>query len=451
MSGVWEPERSGNALFEDPKRTEAEQAVLGSILIDSRCLPKVVGIVKPEYFEGVNQFLFRVILERFSGPDGVNAVDPVQVLEASRRAGCPMEHARLRQYVMDLMEITPTAANAERYAHIVRERAHVAMIHRTAQELADIEDLPTLRQKLTEASESAMDRRAARTKSMAQLMADFFDDYESPRRSLPWPFKPLNERLFAERGDYILLGAESSVGKTALALQLATFWARKGLKVDFFSLETGDRDIRNRIIAGFLGIDMQRILKRQLSDLELAQAAHISSAASTLPFGLVDACDMTVEDISARAMTDGVDIAIIDYLQLIPPSGRAWSREREVGDISLSLKRFGRRAGVTVVVLAQLNSDNFDAEPSLDRIRESKQPRMDADLGFLLFLKSKNAAEGDPDFGKRILKVDKNKRGPRARITLNFDGPQQLFYTSKSQGPTPLFRLPQLEQMGMGI
>lgn len=451
MSGAWAQERPIDELFQDPRRNEAEQAVLGSILIDSRCLPKVVGIVKPEHFEGINQFLFRVILERFSGPDGIAAVDPVQVLDASRRPGCPMEHESLRRYVLDLMEITPTAANAERYAHIVRERAHVAMIHKTAKELEGIEDLPTLRQKISEISEASMDRRAARTKSMAQMLMDFYNDYNSPRQSLPWPFKMLDQNLFAERGDYILLGAESSVGKTALALQLATFWARKGLKVDFFSLETGDRDIRNRIIAGLLGVDMQRILKRQLTDAELAQLAHIGDPVSKLPFGVVDACDMTVEDISARAMTDGVEIAIIDYLQLIPPSGRAWSREREVGDISLTLKRFGRRSGVTVVVLAQLNADSFETEPTLDRIRESKQPRMDADLGLLLFLKDKNAAETDPDYGKRILKIGKNKRGPQARMTLKFDGPQQLFYPNGASSPTPLFRLPTVEQMGMGI
>ena len=260
----------------------------------------------------------------------------------------------------------------------------------------------------------------------------------------------MQRNLRSRRGDYILLGAESSVGKTAISLQLAGFWASKGIKVDFFSLETGPEDLRDRLLAGLLGVDMSAILDRQLTDEQLAQAAHVSSKASELPLGIVDAGEMTVADIVTRAMTDGVDIAIIDYLQLIPAHAGS-TREREVAEISMAIKNAGRRTGITFLVLAQLNADNSMDEPTLDRIRESRQPRMDADLGFLLYWKKEFAAKDDPDYQKRMLKIAKNKRGPLAKVTLSFDGPTQLFYQSNQNGPKPLFRLPTVEQMGFGL
>ena len=430
-------------------RLEAQQTVLGSILIDSKCLPAVLRIVRPEHFEGVDQFLFRVMQELYLRCGSTQQVDPVLVLEACRRADCPIEHDRLRDYIMQLMEITPTAANVTRYAAIVREHARVAQIHRQAAEMMQVQDLSVLRRMLSQTAEAAMDRQAAGTLSLSQSLRNFFEGYSQPTNFLPWIFPALQRNLRSRRGDYILLGAESSVGKTAISLQLAGFWASKGIKVDFFSLETGPEDLRDRLLAGFLGVDMAAILDRQLTDEQLAQAAHVSSMASQLPLGIVDACEMTVADIVTRAMTDGVDIAIIDYLQLIPAHAGS-TREREVAEISMAIKNAGRRTGITFLVLAQLNADNSMDEPTLDRIRESKQPRMDADLGFLLYWKKEFAAKDDPDYQKRMLKIAKNKRGPLAKVTLSFDGPTQLFYQSNQNGPKPLFRLPTVEQMGFG-
>lgn len=428
-------------------REEAQQAVLGSILIDSRCLPGVLRIAKPEYFEGVDQYLFRVIHELYLTSGSTKQVDPVLVMQACDRQDCPIDYDKLRSYILQLMEITPTAANAERYAAIVRDCARVDQIHRQASAMLAERDLPALRRMLSQTAEAAMDRNAEGTISLAQSLQRFWETYDKPPDYLPWPFAPLRNRLFAAPGDYILLGAESSVGKTAIALQLAIYWASKGRKVDFFSLETGEEDLRNRLLAGFIGADMQAFLRRDLTDIQLAQLAHVSREYSQLPFGIVEACEMTVADIVTRAMTDGVDIVIIDYLQLIPAHAGS-TREREVAEISMAIKNAGRRTGITFLVLAQLNADNSMESPTLDRIRESKQPRMDADIGFLLYWKKEFAAKDDPDFQKRILKIAKNKRGPQGLATLGFDCSTQLFYPSNQNGPKLLFRLPTVEQMG---
>lgn len=423
---------------------EAQQAVLGSILIDSRCLPPVLKIVRAEHFEGINQYLFGVIAEMFSKSQ---KIDPVLVLEASDREDCPVEHDKLRSYVVQLMEITPTAANAERYAQVVRNHANVAQLHARAAEMMATNNLSALRRMLHLASESVMDRKASDTITMAQSVQAFFNRCDDGREWLKWPFSAMNKKLFARRGDYILLGAESSVGKTALALQLGTYWASQGKKVDFFSLETDEEDLTDRMMAGFLGVDMETILRNELSDVQYAQAAHISSDLSRLPFGIVNASGMTAADIATRTLTDGADIAIIDYLQLIRPSARE-NREREIANISMDLKNFGRQSGVTMLILAQLNRAPGERIPTLDRIRDSGQPRQDADLGFLLFKKTTEDGRDDPA-GTRVLHGGKNKRGQQVHLNLAFDGPKQLFYPTNSKGPKPLFRVPTPEQMGM--
>lgn len=437
----------------DPQRealaesyTTAQQAVLGSILIDSRCLPQVLRIVEPAHFEEPNRYLYSVIVDMFARSQ---RVDPVFVIEAALRGDCPMDHQALRSYILQLMEITPTAANAEWYAQVVRDHACVNLIHREAAALAGIHDLAELRERLNSMSVSVMDRRSSDTHTMAQAMQRFFERYGEDRNWLPFPFSALNNNLCTRSGDYILLGAESSVGKTALAIQMATYWAAKGKRVTFFSLETDDEDIEDRMMSGFLGVDMQAILRQQLTDTQKTQAAHVASAAAPMPYGIVNAVGFTAADICARCMTERTEIAVIDYLQLIRPSGASsrYGREREVAQISMDLKNFGRRSGVTLFILAQLNAEHYEAVPTLDRIRESKQPRMDADIGFLLFIKKTEDGRDDPD-GKRILKLDKNKRGPKAHVTLCFDGPSQLFYPSNTKGPKPLFRLPTPEQMG---
>lgn len=426
---------------------EAQQAVLGSILIDDRCVAPVLRIVRAEHFEGINRYLFGVISGLFSN---AQPVDPVLVLEAANREECPIDHASLRDYIMQLMEITPTSANAERYARIVRDRANVAQIHARAAEMTTVHELPALRRMLHQASEAVMDRQTAGSTSMSDALRGFFDRCDDGREWLEWPFAALNNRLFVRRGDYVLLGAESSVGKTALALQLATYWASRGKKVGFFSFETDCEDITDRMMAAFLGVDMEIILRNQLTDVQYAQAAHLTAELSRIPFTIVDASGMTAMDIATRVLTDSIDIAVIDYLQLITPSGGA-NREREVAQLSMNLKNFGRQSGVTMVVLSQLNRGMGETEPTLDRIRDSGQPRQDADVAFLLWLKNANAGADDPDYGKRVLRIAKNKRGPLAHINLAFDGPRQLFFQTNANGPKPLFRLPTVEQMGMGI
>lgn len=428
-------------------RLEAQGAVLGSILIDARCLPAVLKIVHAGDFTEPHRLIFDAAADLYARKGNETIIDPVTIAANISHEQFP-DRDRLRQFMVELMEITPTAANAERYAQIVRDESRKAQIHAACGEMLNCHELPQLRRILYQTSEAVADRRSSVTTTMAEALTGFYNRCDDGRAWLPWPFPNLRDKLFARLGDYIVLGAESSVGKTAMALQLATYWASKGYKVGFFSLETDDEDVSDRMLAGFLGLDMQTILRNQMTDAQYAALAHISGQIAAMPLVIVNANGMTVSDITTRALIEGFDIILIDYLQLIVPE-KANTREQEVSRTSTALKNFGRSNKVTVVALSQFNrsSNSEEGAPTLDRLRDSSQVRNDGDIIFLMSLKKPDAKDGDIDFGVRRFHVAKNKRGPRAHVHLAFDAPRQLFYPANEKGPKPLFRLPSVEQM----
>lgn len=399
----------------------AQDAVIGSMLIDNRCIPVVLNRSRREDFTMPQQLLFDTIHRMFVTQGGIEGIDPVSIMAAVSEEEFP-DRQQLRSWILQLMEITPTAANAERYADLCRQHSAVARIQETARELLDTQDLARMRELLGVASAAAMDKRDSRVVGMKDAMIGFFERLNKPRRWLKWPFPGMNQYIFARPGDFIVLGAESSVGKTAMALQLASYWSRCGKKVGFFSFETDEEDITDRLMAGFMGVNMYQILRADLTDADYHNAAQISMHVSQLPFTVIDASGMTVADISARTLIEGFDIILIDYLQLITPeSGQ--TREQEISKISRGLKHLGRSTKTTIMALSQLNKDDSQEHPTNDRLRDSSQIRNDADLIILLSLTDKKKQDGS-----RRFQISKNKRGNLTWTDLNFDGGRQLFY-----------------------
>lgn len=399
----------------------AQQAVIGSMLIDCKAIPLALNKCQSADFTPPQQILFDTIRQMFVSRGGIEGIDPVSILAAVPEAEFH-DRKQLRDYILQLMEITPTAANVERYADLCRQHRAVAQIQETARALLETKDLARMRELLGEASAAAMDRRDSRVVGMKAAMVSFFERLSSPRRWLKWPFPGMNQYIFARPGDFIILGAESSVGKTAMALQLATYWSRCGKRVGFFSFETDEEDITDRLMAGFMGVNMYQILRGNLTDADYRNAAQISMHVSQLPFTVIDASGMTVADISARTLIEGFDIILIDYLQLITPES-GHTRAEEVAKISRALKHLGRSTKTTVIALSQLRRDEDQQHPTNDRLLESGQLRNDADIIILLSLEDKK-----DQGGQRRFQVSKNKRGKLTWTVLNFDGGRQLFF-----------------------
>lgn len=414
----------------------AQQAVIGSMLIDSKAIPLAMNKCQSADFTPPQQILFDTIRQMFVSRGGIEGIDPVSILAAVPEANF-RDRKQLREWIVQLVDITPTAANVERYADLCRQHRAVAQIQETARALLETKDLARMRELLGEASAAAMDRRDSRVVGMKAAMVSFFERLSSPRQWLRWPFPGMDRYIFARPGDFIILGAESSVGKTAMALQLATYWSRCGKNVGFFSFETDEEDITDRLMAGFMGVNMYQILRGDLMDADYRNAAQISMHVSQLPFTVIDASGMTVADISARTLIDGFDIILVDYLQLITPES-GHTRAEEVAKISRALKHLGRSTKTAIVALSQLRRDEDQQHPTNDRLLESGQLRNDADIIILLSLENKK----EPD-GQRRFQVSKNKRGKLTYATLKFDGGRQLFYDA-------LYKEPPVPNWGQG-
>ena len=401
---------------------DAQYAVLGSILIEPSITGEVLLTVNASDFrEATCQTIFRAIQHLYIAGQ---RVDAVTVLHAAGE--------QYREYLSQLMDVTPTAAGWKEYARIMRERARVgracdfaARLHPDMSEA----EARTLAMKILE----QFSDKSQKVLSLEDGYALFDSMQESPKTYLEFGFEPLDDgKLFAAKGDFIVLGARPSVGKTAIAVQMAQHMGRKH-KVGFFSLETNAAKFFDRWIANSSGTSFSSIKRHELSEADwrcIAQAKHDTSG--TIDFHFVDASGMTVDDIRVKTLAYQFDVIFIDYLQLISGSERdSYSR---VTNISMGLHNLAQQANVAVIALAQLRRSNqsidrktgkpVECEPTLSDLRESGQIEQDADIAMLMFLDPKAPNRWNRD---RILRIAKNKEGRLGEITLMFDGYRQRF------------------------
>ena len=259
----------------------------------------------------------------------------------------------------------------------------------------------------------------------AEMITDFMDRLEEPREYLDWGIPELNDQIKVRRGKFVILGAESSVGKTAFALQLAFSLARTGRHVGFFSLETPHDDAADRMVAQGSRIRLSDIKNARLSAEDVRRAVDLAQATYTAPFELIEAADYSVEQIRAETLANGYEVIFLDYVQMLATDPD--KTVEQVRSVSIALHKMAQRLGVTVVALSQItppqkNQKGQRPELTKENLRESKQLVNDADVILVMDL-----ADLTDYNGNRVLKVDKNKDGPRARMLLRFDAPRLRF------------------------
>lgn len=406
---------------------EAQASVIGSLLIDPDfTVGPVMGECRAEDFAGEYRTVFEAIVQIWR--DG-GRIDPVAVIS---RTGEP--YTRL---VRECMETTPTCANAGLYARIVREQAALLALRDIGMGLMGTPTMEDARTLLAKAGELVSVRTGLQGRGVNMLLADLyawaFD--RQPPKYLPWGLRKLDELLTAERGDFILLGADSSVGKTALALQLAWEQASRGLRVGFFSLETGALKLTRRLAAQRARIPMTALKFKQLDENAMTDLVELGKASDKVPLMVYGAAGVTVDDIRSRVVADRLDVAYIDYVQLISAPGR--ERWEIVTDISISLHTMCQSLGVAVVGLSQITvpSKGDKTKPDKDALRESRQLKQDADVILMMAL-------DDPDdqSGNRWLRIEKNKdgaTGSSASLCLKFDPEHMLFTPTASRAWRP--------------
>ncbi len=385
-----------------PHDLDAEQSVLGSILIDSRCITDIIGVVQPEdFYLQQNKEIFEVIYSMFNL---AQAIDPVTVLDKMREAG--VYHDNSRDYIMQLMEITPTAANAVRYANIVREKA---MLRNLSQAGVDITEMVH-----SQVGTPAEMLESAEKKIFALRKGDRRDSLEHIGTILHKVYDRLNELAQSDsaipglstglrdldakinglnKGNLLLVAARPAMGKTSFALNMALNVAKKYKKtVAFFSLEMSREELAMRLLSSESFVDSQKMATGKLTEEEWVKIGMASSALSQTDIRVDDNGGITVAEMNAKLRRlDNLGLVVIDYLQLMQGSGYGRSNDNRVqvvSDISRSLKVMAKELNVPVVCLSQLNraaEGRSDKRPVLSDLRESGSIEQDADSVMMLY------------------------------------------------------------------
>lgn len=401
----------------DEAWTYAQQSVLGSCLIDSRAIGAVLFELSDDDFQDVNRTIFTIIREKYTTG---KPVDPVSVLD---ELGGSQEY---RKYIVDLMDITPTAANVKTYAAICREKSKVSRFRELGEQLSAVESAKDAAEILRGINHIGVGR-GMESWTIAQALKNFFDRYHKKVLYLPWFLEQLNGQLSMEFGDFCLLGGRPSSGKSAFALEAAVYWAVKcGYRVGFYSCETSREKLTNRILAACARLPLDAIKRSRLDDRQLETLCDISARINDAPIDLISAAGKTAAEIQAYALERRHQIVVVDYLQIVADKGK--DEYSQVSSISKALHTMCQSLKIFCLALCQLNRTK-GARPSLEDLRSSGQLEQDADS--VLFLHRQDGKDTE-----RELIIAKNKEGECRSTRLQFDGPIQHFsYLGRGEQP----------------
>ncbi len=409
----------------------AEQGVLGSMLIDGETVGSMLMAVSEDDFQvPENRNIFRAFQELY----GLGRTpDPILVNEHLGGA-----YGKL---LAQLMEVTPTSANAKEYASSLRETSRLWRLRTVGEQLAQAADLGSCQELADQVNMLLCERCGVRRLDMRQGLKEFFIRHgpENHRESLKWGFSRLDEALHVAGGDMVVIGGYASAGKTALALQLAFHIAGKK-RVGFFSYETDADKLHDRTVACQSMTSYRKIMSDQLEKADFEQVYDMRKHLTTPSLELLETSGMTVAGIGAYAMARHYDVIVVDYLQKVSASrgGRPLSDFERVSQVSSDLQQLGRRTGMLIVALSQLSRpektdrDGKEKAPTMSSLRQSGQIEQDADVVLLLYKEYPKET-----YSRRCLDIAKNKDGLAGiGILLDFDGDNQRFKQSNGQ-PLP--------------
>ena len=431
-----------------PQSIEAEQSVLGSILIDRDAVIEVAEFLKADdFYRQAHGKVYAVILGLFERRE---PIDIVTVAEALERDG-DLEAVGGRAYLGTLSNSTPTAVHATQYGRIVERKALLRNLIGAAGKIAGIgyEDPAEIAEAIdrAEAELFAVSQRrvAAGFSPLKTLLHDAYDrlDYLHAHRGeisgIRSGFQDLDTLTTGfQKSDLVILAARPSVGKTSFALNIAEHAAVHDKKsVGIFSLEMSKEQLVLRLLSSVANIDSQRLRSGFLEELDFARIAPAMNTLSEAPIYIDDTPNITTMELRTKARRlqaeSGLDLVIVDYLQLMQSSTttRDANRVQEVAEISRGLKALARELKVPVIALSQLSRQpemRESKEPRLSDLRESGSIEQDADLVMFLWREKERGSDDQVTDGEVVkLKLAKHRNGPTGEIDLWFKKAQTRF------------------------
>ena len=446
MSDLGTESKNKLELFNSYYSLEAEQSVLGAVLIDSACLDKIAEIIlNPDYFYvSSHKIIYTVILELFVSGEPIDYVTLLERLKQEKN----FEEVNYKSYLLQIAQIVPSVNNIEYYAEIIRDKYNLRVLVNTAREIIDNASETDVNPSdlLNLAEQKIFDiRRGKETKGLQrinEIILQTFDrldeinsrpEYEYS--GIPTGIKDLDRIIMGlNKTDLILLAARPGMGKTSFAINIAQHVSViKEKKVAFFSLEMSKEQLVSRMLSAEGKIPSQTLRMGKLSDNEWIRLIEAGDILSKSKIYIDDTPGISIPEMKAKLRRlGGADLVIIDYLQLMSSARRIDNRVQEISEITRSLKILAKELDVPVITLSQLSrasEQRIDHKPVLSDLRDSGSIEQDADIVLFLYREgyynSDVSENEDKNSGECI--VAKNRHGETRSVALHWQGEYMRF------------------------
>ncbi len=435
-----------------PQNLEAERSTLGAMLLDRDATSRVVEVLKEEaFYKGAHRHIFRAILNLY---DRNEPVDYITLTDLLSRGG-NLEAAGGAVYITGLTDGVPTAAHAEHYARIVKEKSILRNLIRTTTNIisrcyAEGEEADRL---LDEAERSIFDISQDRQHGSVVQIRDVIHDamevvenlskHETHITGVPTGYQKLDEMTSGlHAGELVILAARPSMGKTALALNIAAHAAMEAkIPVAVFSLEMSAEALVTRMLCSEARVDIQAVRTGRLVEGDLG---HLSMSAGRLfdaPIFIDESPSISVLEMRSKARRlkseQKIGLIIVDYIQMMESAGRSENRQQEIAGISRSLKALAKELRIPVLVLSQLSrapEARGDRRPQLSDLRESGAIEQDADVVAFIFREAYYEKDKKDDKTSELI-IAKQRNGPTGTIKLIFNQQYTRFDNMSLQRP----------------
>ncbi|MDA8165923.1 MAG: replicative DNA helicase [Desulfobacteraceae bacterium] len=423
-----------------PQNLEAEQCVLGSILLQPGMLAKTLELLSPDdFYRDAHKDIYAAMLALFEKNEPQDLITVSNLLKDRNK----LEGVGGPAYLATLTDIVPVASNIAHYARIVREKAVLRRLIQTTTEIASrcYEEQDDIDNLLEEVEQTVFEISRSKSSqsffSLNTVMKDAFKNVEKlfERKELitgvPTGYDDFDKMTAGlQPSDLIIIAARPSMGKTALAMSIAQRSALQyGTPVGVFSLEMSKEALGMRLLCSQSRVDAHRLRTGRLKDQDWPTLTRAASILSDAPIFIDDTPALSVLEMRAKARRlkseHNLGLVVVDYLQLMRGSrSNSERREQEISEISRSLKAMAKELHVPVIALSQLNrslESRTDKRPQLSDLRESGAIEQDADLICFIYRDEVyNKSENNPNRGIAEVIIGKQRNGPTGTVRLTF-------------------------------
>ncbi len=427
-----------------PQNIEAEQSLLGSLLIDKDAIVRIADIItSADFYKDVHGIIFETMEELYEKREPIDLLSLSGRLEEKGK----LEEVGGRSYLTSLANMVPTASHVVNYAQIVQRKATLRRLLKSASDITELgyqetEDVEALLDRAEQALFTVSQKYLKRNFiPIADVLTDTFDRIDELHREsgklrgIPTYFNDLDNILAGlQKSDLIILAARPSVGKTTLALDIARNVATKAKEaVGIFSLEMSKEQLVDRLLCSEANVNLWKMRTGKLSDQgendDFTRINHAMGILSESKIFIDDSANANVMEIRTKARRlqseHGLGLIVVDYLQLMEGRRSTENRVQEVSEISRNLKAIARELNIPVLALSQL-SRGVEARdshiPRLADLRESGSIEQDADVVLFIYREAVYQRDIPPDKAHLTdIIIAKHRNGPTGRIKLFFD------------------------------